>query len=114
MDQEGEGIGCLMDIPEAKASTFRFAGRSSEFMFVGRLDWLAKKPRMVVEKSWHKKMKVRAEVVLRLMSRNLYKEEMNTTVNPPTGVWSTIMNHLFLDCSRCSSLGTCPDPGTKH
>lgn len=38
-EEQGKGIGCLMDIPEAKASTsgcFCFIARSSEFMFVGR------------------------------------------------------------------------------
>lgn len=40
MEEEGKGIGCLMDIPESKASTlgcFCFIARSLEFMFFG---WL--------------------------------------------------------------------------
>lgn len=49
---------------------------------------------------------------VRLMSGNLYKETCYSEA--PTRVWCTIVNHLFLDCSRCSSLGTCLDPGTKH
>ena len=45
MDQEGEGVGCLMDIPEAKASRSGCfsAVWSSEFMFFGRLCWLVTK-----------------------------------------------------------------------
>lgn len=47
VEEEGKGIGCLMDIPEAKASTlvcFCSIARSSEFVFmvdlVGRLQSL--------------------------------------------------------------------------
>ena len=47
VDEEGKGIGCLMDIPEANASTwgcFCFIAR-----FVGRIDWLATKSWVVPE-----------------------------------------------------------------